>query len=191
VGHAAVDDAFRAIDRIGFLPRHRRREAQVDAAIPIGHGQTNSQPRTVRAMLDLLDLHVGHRVLDLGSGSGWTTALLAHVVGERGGVIGVEREPDLVTFGSGNLARQDLPWASIRLAVPGVLGAPDDAPFDRILVSAAARDLPSALVEQLVDDGVMVIPVGATMTRVRRTGPAGSDVAVTTHGLYSFVPLWV
>jgi protein-L-isoaspartate(D-aspartate) O-methyltransferase len=189
VGDADVGDAFRSIDRIDFLPHHSRREANVDAPVPIGHGQTNSQPRTVRAMLDLLDLQTGHKVLDVGSGSGWTTALLAHIVGDRGEVLGVEREPDLVTFGSGNLARHDYPWATIQQADPDVLGAPDDAPFDRILVSAAARALPTDLVEQLTDDGVMVIPVNATMTRVRRTGPTASDIDVTTHGLYSFVPL--
>ena len=184
-----VGDAFAAIDRIGFLPRHSRKEAHVDAPVPIGHGQTNSQPRTVRAMLDLLDLAVGHKVLDVGSGSGWTTALLAHIVGESGEVIGVEREPDLVKFGTENLARHDFSWASIRQADPEVLGAPGDAPFDRILVSAAARALPTELVEQLTDDGIMVIPVNANMTRVRRTGPTAGDIDVTTHGLYSFVPL--
>jgi protein-L-isoaspartate(D-aspartate) O-methyltransferase len=189
MGSVEVDEAFRSIDRIRFLPRHSRREAGVDAPVPIGHGQTNSQPRTVRAMLDLLDLRPGHTVLDVGSGSGWTTALLAHLVGAEGSVTGLELEPDLVTFGSGNLAREAMTWAEIRQAAPDVLGAPEHAPFDRILVSAAARVLPVELVEQLADDGVMVIPVGSAMTRVRRTGPTSSDADITTHGLYSFVPL--
>ncbi len=184
-----IAEACDAVDRVDFLPEHSRREAGVDAPIPIGHGQTNSQPRTVRAMLTLLDVHAGHRVLDVGSGSGWTTALLARLVGPSGSVLGVELEPDLAAWGAANLARQDVPWASIRPAVREVLGSPDEGPFDRILVSAAADALPATLVEQLAEDGVLVLPVGATMTRVRRTGPGPADVDVTTHGSYSFVPL--
>ena len=112
-------------------------------------------------MLRLLDVRPGHRVLDVGSGSGWSTALLAHLTGPTGEVAGVELEPALVAFGSANLAATGQPWASIRVAVPGVLGLPDDAPWDRILVSAEPRALPEALVDQLADDGVMVIPVAA------------------------------
>ena len=88
-----------------------------------------------------------------------------------------------------NLGRQDAAWASIRPAEPDVLGIPPEAPFDRILVSATARKVPDELVGQLADDGVMVVPVGSAMTRVRRTGPDLGDVDITTHGSYSFVPL--
>ena len=184
-----IDEAFAAIDRADFLLPHDRPDAVYDGPIAIGHGQTNSQPRTVRAMLELLEVETGHRVLDVGSGSGWTTALLARLVGPSGVVLGVELVPELAEWGAENLARQDTPWASIRPADPDALGNPSEAPFDRILVSAAARSLPDALVEQLTDDGVMVVPVNATMTRVRRTGPDPSDVDITTHGSYSFVPL--
>jgi protein-L-isoaspartate(D-aspartate) O-methyltransferase len=140
-------------------------------------------------MLELLDVHPGQKILDVGSGSGWTTALLARLVGPSGSVLGVELEPDLAAWGAENLGRQDVPWASIRLVEPDVLGIPSEAPFDRVLVSAAARTLPVQLVEQLTDDGVMVVPVNATMTRIRRTGATSGDVDITTHGLYSFVPL--
>ena len=163
--------------------------AGIDEPLAIGLGQTNSQPRTVRAMLQLLEVETGQRVLDVGSGSGWTTALLAHLVGPTGSVLGVELEPDLAAWGAENLGRQQTPWASIRAADPDVLGAPAEAPFDRVLVSAAARHLPDELVEQLTDDGIMVVPVAATMTRVRRTGPDPGNVDITTHGSYSFVPL--
>ena len=184
-----VDEAFRAVDRADFLRPKDRVVADLDEPLPIGLGQTNSQPRTVRAMLRLLSVEAGHRVLDVGSGSGWTTALLAELVGPAGSVLGVELEPDLAAWGAENLGRQDVPWASIRSADQDVLGAPVEAPFDRILVSATARRMPDELVEQLTDDGIMVLPVGATMTRVRRTGPDPVDVDVTTHGSYSFVPL--
>ena len=184
-----IETAFAAVDRAEFLRPHDRAVAGVDEPLAIGLGQTNSQPRTVRAMLQLLEVAEGHRVLDVGSGSGWTTALLARLVGPSGSVLGVELEEELAAWGAENLGRQDTPWASIRAAGPEVLGAPAEAPFDRILVSAAARHLPDELVEQLTDDGVMVVPVRATMTRVRRTGPDPGDVDITTHGSYSFVPL--
>ena len=189
MGGDALHEAFRAVARADFLRPRDQSNAGVDAPIAIGEGQTNSQPRTVFAMLELLDVQPGQRVLDVGSGSGWTTALLAHLVGPTGIVIGTELVPDLVAFGAANLAKYDFAWASIRQAEPGTLGAPDDGPFDRILVSAEARSLPEPLVEQLAVGGTMVIPVGARMTRVEKDGPDGGALTVTTHGLYSFVPL--
>src|SRR4051812_9944700 len=95
-GADQLDAAFAAAPREAFLPASHHRFAGVDEPLPIGHGQTNSQPSTVRRMLSLLDVEPGQRVLDVGSGSGWTTALLAHLVGPGGSVVGVERYADLV-----------------------------------------------------------------------------------------------
>jgi protein-L-isoaspartate(D-aspartate) O-methyltransferase len=180
----AVSAAFAAHPRVGFLPAHARSQASYDGPLRIAAGQTNSQPRTVADMLRLLELRRGHRVLDVGAGSGWTTALLAHLVGPTGSVVGVELEPELVTFGRANLAATDQPWASISQAKAGVLGAPDQAPYDRILVSAEPDQLPSELVEQLSDNGILVIPVAGVMLRVTNPG-----AIVSTHGHYRFVPL--
>lgn len=179
-----VDAAFDATPRRDFLPRGVRRRASYDGPLTIAAGQTNSQPRTVDDMLRLLDVRPGQRVLDVGAGSGWTTALLAHLVGPTGVVLGVELEPELVSFGGANLARTHRPWATIRLAHPGLLGDPDGAPYDRILVSAMAQSLPTALVDQLAGDGVLVVPVDGTMLRVTNPG-----AVVTEHGRYRFVPL--
>lgn len=186
-----VSAAMRATSRADFLSGRRRREAHLDRPVDIGHRQTNSQPTTVARMLQLLDVRTGDRVLDVGSGSGWTTALLARITGPEGSVVGVERIPDLVSFGSENLARAGLPWARIAASRPGVLGAPEDGPYDRILVSAAATELPTDLVDQLRDGGVMVIPVAGRMLRVtRRAGPGnGPDHDVEVGGAYRFVPL--
>ncbi len=181
-----VAEAFRACPREEFLPRGERRRASYDGPIPIGHAQTNSQPRTVEAMLRLLDVYDGHRVLDVGSGSGWTTALLAHLTGPSGRVLGGELEPELVEMGTEHLDAQHVPWASIHPAVPGVLGLPSAAPYHRILVSAMADELPEDLVAQLHTGGVMVIPVAGTMLRVARSM---RDTQVTRHGYYRFVPL--
>src|SRR5690349_17971469 len=162
----SIEGAFAALPREAFLRPADRRRAAYDGPLDIGSGQTSSQPRTVAAMLRLLDVTPGLRVLDVGSGSGWTTALLAHLTGPTGVVLGVELEPDLVAFGSANLARTSQPWASIRAATPDVLGDPSGAPWDRILVSASPTSLPPSLVSQLADPGVLVIPVASTMLRV-------------------------
>ncbi|QBF48005.1 methyltransferase domain-containing protein [Janibacter limosus] len=177
---------MRACPRTRFLPLELRSEAGEDAPVPIGHEQTNSQPSTVAAMLRLLDVRPGHRVLDVGSGSGWTSAVLGELVGPAGRVIGVERVPELVDRSRRALAEAPRPWVEVRQAQGDVLGMPELAPFDRILVSAAPTALPQALVDQLIEGGVMVIPVTGEMLRVTR-GPDGAQT--TRHGPYSFVPL--
>ena len=185
--HDAVAAAMAEIDRADFVPAELRHQVHEDRPLPIGGGQTNSQPRTVANMLRLLDVRSGQHVLDVGAGSGWTTALLAHLVGPSGTVLGVELDPELARWGAGNLARYAMPWAQLRPALPGVLGWPEEAPYDRILVSAAPRKLPDAFVEQLKPGGVMVIPVRGTMLRVVPDERAGTKI--TKHGSYRFVPL--
>ena len=186
---ARVRAAMAAQPRERFLPASERRRASYDGPLDIGHGQTNSQPRTVRAMLELLDVQRGQRVLDVGSGSGWTTALLAELVGPTGSVLGLERVADLVVTGAENVQAAGMPWARVRAAVPGVLGAPDEGPFDRVLVSAMATRLPSELVEQLTPDGILVVPVGGRMVRVVRDDSAPDGLLLSEHGHYRFVPL--
>ncbi len=185
-----LDAAFAAAPRVRFLPEAQHRFAALDRPLPIGHDQTNSQPSTVREMLALLDVRPGHRVLDVGCGSGWTTALLAALAGPDGHVVGVEIVPELVASGRAQVAALGRPAGSapavVRQAEPGVVGLPEQAPFDRILVSAEAAALPQALVDQLGPGGAMAVPVAGLLTLVRR-GDAGVDVL--RMGAYSFVPL--
>ena len=136
-------------------------------------------------MLELLDVEEGDRVLDVGAGSGWTTAILARLCGPSGSVVGVERVPALVEFAAANVAEAGMPWA--RVAPTRRSSGPDSGPYDRILVSAEPDTLPEELVDQLAPGGVMVIPVGGRMLRVRKT-PDG--VRVQEQGHYRFVPWW-
>ena len=181
-----VHEAMRQVQREGFLPASQHGASHLDQPLDIGHGQTNSQPTTVRNMLALLDVQPGDRVLDVGSGSGWTTALIAHLTGPDGEVIGVEIVPELAQAGAENLEATDQPWASIEQATTGSFGAPERAPFQRILVSAGADSMPETLIAQLDVGGVMVVPVAGTMLKI--TATRGAPL-IEEHGKYRFVPL--
>ncbi|MHA6511665.1 protein-L-isoaspartate O-methyltransferase family protein [Tessaracoccus sp. Z1128] len=182
-----VQAAFDAVPRVQFLPPDLRYDAAGDYPLSIGHGATNSQPSTVAYMLDLLDVAPGHRVLDVGSGSGWTTALLGELVGPAGEVIGVDIVPALVAMGRENLAGR-WPWVRIELGADGVLGWPEAAPFDRILVSADGGAVPGGLEDQLAPGGRMVIPADHVMVVVDRAAD-GALSRRQAKGRFSFVPL--
>lgn len=182
---SAVEGAFRAVDRGRFVLEESASAAYLDTALPIGAGQTISQPTVVAYCLELLAARRDDRVLDVGSGSGWTTALLAHLVGPTGLVIGIERIPSLVSFGSENLSAYAFPHAHIEQAT-SKLGKPSAAPFGRILVSAASEEMPEDLVRQLTDGGRMVIPIQNAICAVTR---AGDNFSTACREGFVFVPL--
>ena len=183
----AVGEAMRTVRREWFLPPGQRARAHEDRPLPIGFGATNSQPWTVRYMLGLLDVRPGQRVLDVGSGSGWTTALLGHLTGPTGSVLGLDVVAELVAFARANLGDR-MPWVRVAQARPGILGAPEEAPFDRILVSADGGRVPEALVEQLAPLGRLVLPAAQEMVVVTRDADGRLERRVTGE-LFTFVPL--
>ena len=155
--------AIAAVDRAAFVPSAVRAHAYDDEALPLGEGgATISQPRVVAIMLALLDVRPGHRVLDVGTGSGWHAALLAELGGR---VWSIERDPVLAAR-----ARPRLDPARVTVVVgDGSRGLAHVAPFDRVNVAAsAAGDVPPALLEQLAPGGRMVVPVGTRLALVTR-----------------------
>lgn len=183
-----VEKAFLAVPRERFLPEDVRGDAAIDSALPIGFGQTNSQPTTVGMMLRWLNPLDGNSVLDIGSGSGWTAALLAYLVRPAGKVYAVERIAQLVEFGKSNCRKLGIKNTHFYRAGQAI-GLPEHAPYDRILVSAAAKKIPVELPRQLKDSGKLVIPVGSDILEIEKA-PGGSLVK-RIHGGFAFVPLIV
>lgn len=182
-------EAFSHVQREEFVPKEFRSEAETNIPLPIGYGQTISQPLTVAVMLELLDLGPGQKVLDVGSGSGWSTALMAYAVGEDGHVVAVERIPELYDFGKKNIDK--FGFVSLK-RVECVLGDGSDgyaaqAPYDRILVSASSEDIPDAYKKQLSVGGKMVIPIYNSLAYVEKRGE--DDFYVERFPGFVFVPL--
>ena len=170
--------AMRAVPREVFFPEDARRHAFADRAAPIGHGQTISQPYIVALMTQRLDVQGGHRVLELGTGSGYQTAILAKLAAE---VYSIERVKPLLDEAFERLMSLGVRNIHLRHA-DGTLGWPEASPFDRVLIAAGAPELPRRLLlDQLRDGGVAVLPVGPDdqqmLVQVRKTG----DQLVTTE----------
>jgi protein-L-isoaspartate(D-aspartate) O-methyltransferase len=176
-----IIDAFRAVDRKYFVPVSFAEDTYIDAPLPIGNYQTISQPSTVAFMLERLAPQEGDKVLDIGSGSGWTTALLCHIVGEKGSVTGVERVDALVGQGRENLSKFNFNHCHIKQAGEK-LGLPGEQ-FDRILVSASADEIPEELFLQLKIGGILVIPVENSIYKFKKV----SEEEIKNEEFYGFV----
>jgi protein-L-isoaspartate(D-aspartate) O-methyltransferase len=150
-----IVEAFRRVPREEFVPEHLRREAYGDRPVPIPEGQTTSQPSLIAHMIDAAAPKRTDKVLEVGSGYGFQTALLALLAGR---VISVDRWPALVEATKRNLERNGIEGVSVYEG-DGWKGWPEEAPYDVIVVSAAAEEVPSALVDQLAEGGRLVIPV--------------------------------
>lgn len=155
----AVSNALRNVDRKLFIPEAGRNLAYEDAPLPIGYGQTISQPLTVALMMELLQPRPGELVLDVGSGSGWAAALLGWLVGPQGRVISVERIPQLAASARRSVARAG--FKNVEIVVGDASrGWAENGPYDVIHVAAAADSVPSELKSQLKPGGRLIIPIG-------------------------------
>lgn len=182
----SVAVCMKKVPRSDFVAEEAGTIAYFDVALPIGYGQTVSQPSTVKKMLEWLDVREGNRVLDVGSGSGWTTALLSQLVGNSGHVYAVEKIPQLLEYGRANCENKQC--GNVDFHKSGqVVGLPLFSPYDRILVSAAAPELPEELISQLKVGGKMVIPVQNDILVITKRSAENYDVK--THHGFVFVPL--
>jgi protein-L-isoaspartate(D-aspartate) O-methyltransferase len=171
VTNTRVIEAIRSVDRERFFTKQYKQEAFADRAAPIGHGQTISQPYIVALMTDKVDVHPEHRVLEIGTGSGYQTAVLCKLARE---VYSIERVKPLLDQAFETLMEMSIRNVHFRHG-DGTLGWKEQAPFDRILVAAGAPQLPkSLLLNQLADGGLAIMPVGPheqqMLVSVRRKG---------------------
>lgn len=183
---AAVLAAMESVPRHEFVPREFREKSYDDVPLPIGDGQTISQPYIVAAMTVALSVKPSHRVLEIGAGCGYQAAILSRLARE---VFGVERRPELALSAAARLER--LGYANIHVHCgDGTLGMPDLAPFDAILVAAAAPAIPQPLLAQLAEGGRMIVPVGdAEHQELQLIEKRGKSVRTTTLEGCRFVPL--
>ncbi|MDI6591526.1 MAG: protein-L-isoaspartate O-methyltransferase [Patescibacteria group bacterium] len=206
-----IIEAFRKIKRADFLPEDIKNLAELNEALPIGFGQTISQPLVVAFMIEELKPESGDKILDVGSGSGWTSALLAYIVSQKGNpkfeirnhkqiqnsklkipngkVIAVEVIPELKEFGEKNVAKYNFIKKGIVefICADGSKGYEKEAPFDKILVSAAAREFYPAWKEQLKIGGRIVVPIGSSIWVIHKKSER--EFIEREYPGFAFVPL--
>ena len=188
VSDPAVLEAFRRVPREGFVDPQYQKLAHIDAPLAIGEGQTISQPFTVAMMTQLLELQPTDKVLEVGTGSGYQAAILSEIVKE-GQVFTIERFGSLALKACKLL--ENLKYLNVEVVVgDGTKGLPEEAPFDAIIVTAAAPEVPQPLIDQLKVGGRLVMPVGGNwhqeMVRLTKTD---DGVKRESFGGYRFVPL--
>lgn len=187
ISDGRVLQAMQTVPREAFLPRTLQEFAYQDSPLPIAHGQTISQPYTVAFMCEALRLTGTEKVLEIGTGSGYAACVLA-CLSEQ--VFSVERISELASLARRRIAATG--YGNVKVTCgDGTLGLPEEAPFDAIVVTAGAPQLPAAYRDQIADGGRIVIPIGSTETNQRmcRFTRHGSELMVEDLGSFTFVPL--
>ncbi len=185
----AIIEAFRKIDRADFVPTDLKDIAYVNMPLPIGHGQTISQPLTVAFMFELLEPKEGEKILDIGAGSGWTTALLGQIVGQKGQVVAIERIPELVDFATQNVSKYNfIEKGTVKIVRGnGSQGFRREAPYDKIIAAAAAKKIPEFWKKQVKIGGRIVAPVASSVVMLEKTDQ--NHFEKKEYFGFAFVPL--
>ena len=195
----SVIRAVRMVSRENFLPDSMKQSYAIDAPLPIGWGQTASAPHMISIMNEALQLEAGHRVLEIGAGSGWHAATIAEIIAPSdqpktiwGHIYTTEIIKELADYAKTNIERADYSERVTIIHIDGSQGYHAEAPYDRILVTAAAPDIPKPLTDQLkTDNGILIIPVGGTYyyQTLYRVTKNNSKLTREDLGGVAFVPL--
>ena len=183
-----VESALRNIPRHEFVPESELDYAYYNEPLPIMKNQTISQPGVVTRMTEWLDVKDGQKILEIGTGSGWQSAILSYLVG-TGDIYSVERHPKLVKFAQENLKKFKIDNVNVILG-DGSIGYSKESPYDRIIITAACTKIPSPLIEQLSENGFIIAPVGdnsQSLVLLQKTSKGIVEIRNESH--YVFVPL--
>ena len=183
-----VESAFRTIPRHEFVVPSELARAYYNEPLSIMNNQTISQPGVVSRMTEWLDIKDGQKILEIGTGSGWQTAILSYMVG-NGTVYSIERLPELVNFARENLEKLGIDNVHVILG-DGSMGYPEESPYDRIIITAACTEIPLPLLEQLDENGLIIAPVGdLSQSMILLKKISGEIVEIKNESNYIFVPL--
>ena len=183
--------AFKDVDREDFVPQDIKDRAYEDIPLPILRGKTISQPTTVMMMTHALELKEGEMVFEIGTGSGYQSAIIAKIVGPKGKVITTEVIPELVSFAKQNLAKAGINNVEV-YEDDGSKGMKEKAPFDKIIITAACKEFPKPLLEQLKPEGIIIGPVGDAYEQemVRGRKDKKGKLELEFLGQFLFSPLY-
>jgi len=186
-----VLNAFREIERVHFVPEELRHLSYEDVPLMLLRGKTISQPTTVMIMTSALELSPGDKVFEVGTGSGYQAAIIAKIVGPEGKVISTEVIPELVSFARDNLRKAGIANVEVHEA-DASKGMESQAPFDRIIITAACREFPKELLGQLKADGIIVGPVGNRdeQSMVRAVKDKSGRFSHELLGPFMFTPMY-
>ncbi len=184
-----IIEAFSQIKREDFVLEEEKERAYINNALSINYNQTISQPLVVALMIELLNPQPGEKILDVGSGSGWTTALLAYLVKPKGKIMAIDIIPELVQFGQKNVKKYNFVKKGIVrfFCADGKLGYEKEAPYDKMLISASAFEVPEKLFKQLKIGGKMVLPIEEAIVLIEKTSQ--DDYRKQEFPGFVFVPL--
>lgn len=181
-----VLDAFKKVKRENFVPKYLKEFAYDDIPLHIGEGQTISQPTTVAIMTNALKLKTGDKVLEVGSGSGYQAAIISEIIGKTGKLYTIEYLKNLYILAKNNLKN----YKNVTVILgDGSKGLKKEAPFDKIIVTAASPNIPKQLVQQLKTGGILIVPVGGLIQDMIKITKKENGIKKENLGEFRFVPL--
>ena len=183
-----VEKAFLEIPRENFIHENMRQYAYSDTPLEIGYGQTISAPHMVAIMCEDLDIKKGQKILEIGSGSGYHSAIISNIIGNKGKLFSLERIPSLANFAKKNISNSGIDNIKI-IICDGSLGYNKKSPYDRIYVTCAAPRFPTSLINQLKDPGKLMVPIGNIICSLKLLELKKGNKIIKNLGGCAFVPM--